>query len=409
MRAEIIAIGNEIITGHVVNTNAAYIASAIQNIGIMPMYHTAICDEVEAIKGALSTALKRVEAVFITGGLGPTRDDLTKEAICDYLEMKLEIWPDLLDELKAYFERLQKPMAVINKKQVAFPKSAYILKNPNGTAPGCILEKEGKYIILMPGPPKEMQPMLNNEVISYFKKKMKTYYETIDVKLFGIGESDVATQIAHLLGNFEWGSVATYVGKYEVIVRITVQAQTQMAARTQAQKIEDQVCQCLEPYIIGYNEDELEELVKQELKKNNMTVATVESCTGGLLAGALVNISGISQCFNEGIVTYSNAAKRKYVEVQEETLKQYGAVSKQTAREMAEGVKKVSGASIGLSTTGVAGPDGGTRDKPVGLVYIGIALPDKTYVYELRLNGTRQDVRAKTVKNILFKLYQLLK
>lgn len=409
MRAEIIAVGNEVVMGHITNTNAGYIAKELQTIGIMPKYHTAICDEIETVRAALDTALKRSDIILITGGLGPTKDDLTKETVCEFLGQKLEMQEDALKKIEAYFKSVGKTMSENNKKQALFPDTAYILQNNYGTAPGCILKHENSYIVLLPGPPKEMQPMFQSYVIPYFEKMMTTYYKTIDIKLFGIGESAMAEKIADLLGEFKWGIVAPYISGYEVIVRIIAQGKTKEEAINLAESSKNEIEKRLSEYVIGYNEDKLENQVVKCLEKHNYTVATVESCTGGLLAGTLVNCSGVSAYFEEGFITYSNEAKTKLVGVSEATLARVGAVSEETAREMAEGVRQVTGATIGLSTTGIAGPMGGTKQKPVGLVYIGLALPEKTYVYELHLKGTRQEIREKTVKTILYELYKLLK
>ncbi len=409
MNAEIIAVGDEVVKGYTINTNASYIAKQLQTIGIMPDYHTAVRDQAAAIKAAINTAIVRSKYIIVTGGLGPTKDDLTKEAVCEALGLPLCIRVNVLEEIKAYFKEMNQIMPSINEKQAAFPEEAYILKNNYGTAPGCIIEYNEAIIILLPGPPYEMQPMLENEVIPYLKQKRAFYNETLDIKLFGLGESEVATQLQGMLGEFEWGSIATYVGEYEIIVRINVQSGSLEKAKEQLQQKKKEVEERLGSFIIGYNKDRLEEIIVRFLLKNKKTIATVESCTGGLLAGTLINCGGVSACFNEGIVTYSNTAKMKYVDVKEATLQSVGAVSYQTAREMAEGVRKCSGADIGLSTTGIAGPDGGTPEKPVGLVYIGIATEAKTDVYELHLKGSRRTIREKTVKNILFQLYKLFK
>ncbi len=409
MKAEIIAVGNEIVTGNTVNSNASYIARQIQMLGIMPKYHTATCDTMQDIQEVLCKSLARADVVFVTGGLGPTADDLTKEAICDYLGLELVINEEISQNIQAYFKKIGRYMPESNKKQAAFPLGCYILKNENGTAPGCILTKQNQYIVLLPGPPKEMKPMLDHYALPYFKQKLNCCYHTIDIKLFGIGESEMAEKIAHLLGDFEYASVAPYIGDYEVIVRITAFGDNEKKAVEVAQKIKNSVCGCLGEYVIGYNQDTLENVVLELMKKHDYTIATAESCTGGMIASTLVNCSGISTYFKEGFITYSNEAKIKYVGVSEETLSAYGAVSKQTAREMAEGVRQRTQADIGLSATGIAGPSGAAQEKPVGLVYIGLATPDKTYVYELNLKGTRQQIRERTVKNVLFQLYRNLK
>lgn len=409
MNAEIIAVGDEIIKGYTTNTNASYISRQLQTIGIVPNYHTVIRDDKEAIKSAIKIAIQRSKYIIVTGGLGPTEDDLTKEAVCEALGLTLYMQEDLLGDLVCYFKERQEQMPHMNEKQAAFPREATILKNAYGTAPGCIIEYKGAIIVLLPGPPREMKPMFDEQVIPCLNQKQTIYNECLDIQLFGIGESEVATRLQGILGVFEWGSVATYVGHYEIIVRIIAQGSDRADLKRQVLQCKKEVEERLGCFVIGYNKDRLEEIVSKLLLNHQKTVATVESCTGGLLAGTLINCSGISQCFNEGIITYSNEAKMKYVGVKEETLKSFGAVSEQTAREMAEGVRRCSGATIGLSTTGIAGPGGGTVEKPVGLVYIGIATEDKTKVYELRLKGTRQEIREKTVKNILFQLYQLFK
>lgn len=385
MNAEIISVGDEIIKGYVMGTNASYISRQLQTIGIVPDYHTGVREDIEAIKSAIRTAINRSKYIIITGDLG-LRDDLTQ-----------------------YFKEINKERPPVNEKQVTFSKGAITLKNLHGIASGCIVECNEATMVLLPVPQSEMEPMLDHEVLPYLRQRQTFYSETLDIKLFGLSESEVATHLKSLLGEFEWGSIVTYVEEYEIIVSITVSANEKAYAKQQLLKKKKEVEACLGGFVIGYNKDRLEENVAKFLLDHKKTVATVESCTGGLLAGTLINCSGISDAFNEGIVTYSNAAKMKYVGVKEETLQAVGAVSKQTAKEMAEGIRKCSGADIGLSTTGIAGPGGGTPEKPVGLVYIGIATPEKTEVYELHLKGTRKEIREKTVKNILFQLYQLFK
>ncbi|MBP3888173.1 MAG: competence/damage-inducible protein A [Cellulosilyticum sp.] len=408
MKIEIIAVGNEVLYGHTVNTNASYLARSMQKLGISPMYMTVIGDDSDVIKEAVQLAMKRTDVIVLTGGLGPTPDDLTKEVVCEILGLSMEIIPEELEKLKQYFEKRERAMTSNNQKQAAFPKEAYILANDCGTAPGCILEQQGKTIILLPGPPKEMKHMFDNYVIPFFKEKVSHYYESIDIKCFGLGESELATRIAPLLGDGEGVNVATYVGKGEVIVRIAAYATEQAVLTDKIDAMKEKIEQCLGPWIIGYNNEELEEKVVSLLLKQHLTVATVESCTGGLIAATLVNCGGVSICFKEGIVTYSNEAKMKYVGVKKETLDSVGAVSEETAKQMAEGIRKATGADIGLSSTGIAGPGGGTPTKPVGLVYIGIAMPQGTEVFKLQLHGTRQENRERTVKEILFRLYKKL-
>lgn len=409
MKVEIIAVGDEVVYGHTVNTNASYLARNVQLCGLEPSYMSAVGDEAIKIKEALHLALQRSEIIIFTGGLGPTPDDLTKEVVCEALGMKMETLPKVYDALKAYFHKMGKEMPISNEKQAKFPINAKILPNDCGTASGCLLEAQGKMIILLPGPPKEMQPMFSNYVLPLLKNRSSIAIKHLDIKCFGIGESELAEKIKPLLGEQDGANIATYINGGEVIVRITVHEKNDKKADEKLCDLKNKIEQRLEPYIFGYNEDKLEENLMKCLSQRHMTVATVESCTGGLIAATLINYSGASACMNEGIVTYSNEAKMKYVDVQKETLQRVGAVSEETAREMAEGIRKRAQADIGLSSTGIAGPTGGTPSKPVGLVYIGIATREATEVFKLQLNGSRQEVRQKTVKHILFQLYKKLK
>ena len=409
MKAEILAIGNEIVTGHTINTNASYIARRIKEYGMLVSYHTAVGDCRAHIENALKIALERADYIFIIGGLGPTDDDLTKETVCDYLHKPLVFYPDIYEEIKAYFAKTNRTTPENNRKQAYFPKDGIILKNNYGTAPGCLIKLEEKCIVLLPGPPKELIPMFEDDVCLHLPGGLDGVYYTLDIKCFGIGESHIAEQIGDFLGEFDGVVIAPYVGNLEIIIRICAHRETLSEAISAVEIFKNKIENRLSPYIIGYNQDIIEENILNLLKIKEYSITTAESCTGGLLAGALVNCSGISNYFKEGIVTYSNEAKMKYLNVKEETLNHFGAVSYETAKEMAEGIRRLAGADIGLSTTGIAGPESGTKEKPVGLVYVGIALPNETLVYELRLDGTRQEIREKAVKHTLYRLYQKLK
>lgn len=409
MKVEIIAVGNEVVYGHTINTNASYLAKEVQALGMQPTYISAICDDEFAIKEAVTTAMKRAEIILLTGGLGPTPDDLTKEAVCKVLNLPLHVIPEELSKIKAYFNKIGRTMAANNEKQAAFPKEAIILANDCGTAPGCLIETDKATIVLLPGPPREMKMMFSKYVVPILKKKSDQYVNHLDIKCFGIGESELATRIQPLLGDQGAVNVATYVGNGEVIVRITAYENDKVAVDKLIKDMENKVKERLEEFIIGYNEDKLEEKVVSLLLEKQLTISTVESCTGGLIAATLVNCGGVSTCFKESIVTYSNEAKMDYVGVKKETLDRVGAVSEETAREMAEGIRRKAKVDIGLSSTGIAGPGGGTPLKPVGLVYIGIATGEGTDVFKLQLSGSRQEVREKTVKQILFQLYKKLR
>lgn len=409
MKAEIIAVGNEVVMGHTINTNASYIAKHVQKYGLLVRYHSAVGDYKVDIEKALENALGRAEVIFVIGGLGPTEDDLTKETVCEYLKKPLVFYDAIYEEIKAYFARTNRLTPENNRKQAYFPEDAWILENHHGTAPGCLIKVDNKSIFLLPGPPHELIPMFEHEVCTYLEKGLERVYHTIDIKCFGIGESHLAQSIGDLLGEIEDGVIAPYVGDLEIIIRVCVGKPTLEEAQTYAAFYKNKIVERLSSYIIGYNEETIEGNILKFLQERHYTITTAESCTGGLLAGALVNCGGISSYFKEGIVTYSNEAKIKYLGVEEDTLNQFGAVSYETAKEMAEGVRKLAGTHIGLATTGIAGPGGGTEEKPVGLVYIGIALPEETFVYELHLQGSRQSIRKQAVKHTLYRLYQKLK
>ncbi len=411
MKAEIIAVGNEVVDGYVINTNASYIAKQLSKLGIETVSHRSVKDAPEIIKTVVKEAVEKYEYIVITGGLGPTKDDLTKEVICDVLGKQIILKEDVLEDIKQKFKSKNKEMPHNNIKQAMFPADAYILNNKYGTAPGCVIPYNNSKIILLPGPPSELKVMFEEELVSYIKSDLETnnYIETIDIKVFGISESLVSQILTDRLGEDIWNNVATYVGNNEIIVRITKIDLVKEQAKNYIYNIKKQVEECFENNIIGYNEDKIEEEVVKLLIDGSKTVSTVESCTGGMLAQTLINCGGVSACFSEGIITYSNAAKVKYVKVSSDTLNTVGAVIRETAIQMAEGIKKASGADIGLSTTGIAGPGGGSKEKPVGLVYIAIAMPQETYVYELNLSGSRTEVREKAVKNVLFNLLKLLR
>ena len=409
MKVEIITVGNEVVCGYTINTNASYLAKEVQALGMQPTYISTICDEQSIIKETVINAAKRAELILVTGGLGPTPDDLTKEAVCEALNLPIQVIPEQLEKIQKYFNEKGCKMPSNNEKQAAFPKEAIILNNDCGTAPGCLIESENTTIVLLPGPPRELQMMFSKYVVPLLKDKSTKAFGRLDVKCFGIGESELATRIKHLLGQNENITVATYVNNGEVIVRITAYANQEEEAKRLTENMGKKVHHCLEEFIIGYNEEELEENVVQLLLNQNLTISTVESCTGGLIAATLVRCGGVSTCFKEGIITYSNEAKMKYIGVNKETLAEVGAVSEETAREMAEGIRREPKVDIGLSSTGSAGPGGGTPKKPVGLVYIGIATKEGTDVFKLQLNGSRQEIREKTVKHILFQLYKKIK
>lgn len=402
MKAEIIAIGTEILLGDIVNTNAQYLSKQLADNGIDVYHQSVIGDNEERVLEAFKEGFKRADIIITTGGLGPTKDDLTKEMASKYFNRELILDEESLKYIESYFKKNGRELKGGNKKQAYFPKGSIVLPNPNGTAPGAIIEEENKIMIILPGPPREMKPMFKNYVMPYLNKFTNEVLVSKVLRIFGIGEGYMAEKIEDLIDNQSNPTIAPYAKDKDVTLRITAKAKDKNTASKIIEPVEKEIRERLGDKIYGEGEDTtLEEVVAKKLISKNLTISTAESCTGGMLASTLINYPGISKVFLEGAVTYSNEAKIKRLGVKKETLDKYGAVSEETAREMALGIAKTSETNIGLSTTGLAGPDGGTKEKPVGLVYIGLSINGEVRVKKLNLQGDRQKIRIRTVMNIL--------
>lgn len=402
MKAEIIAIGTEILLGDIVNTNAQYLSKQLADNGIDVYHQSVIGDNEERVLEAFKEGFKRADIIITTGGLGPTKDDLTKEMASKYFNRELILDEESLKYIESYFKKNGRELKGGNKKQAYFPKGSIVLPNPNGTAPGAIIEEENKIMIILPGPPREMKPMFKNYVMPYLNKFTNEVLVSKVLRIFGIGEGYMAEKIEDLIDNQSNPTIAPYAKDKDVTLRITAKAKDKNTALKIIEPVEKEIRERLGDNIYGEGEDTtLEEVVAKKLISKNLTISTAESCTGGMLASTLINYPGISKVFLEGAVTYSNEAKIKRLGVKKETLDKYGAVSEETAREMALGIAKTSETNIGLSTTGLAGPDGGTKEKPVGLVYIGLSINGEVRVKKLNLQGDRQKIRIRTVMNIL--------
>ena len=400
MKCEILAVGTEILLGDIVNTNAQYIAKRLSEEGIFVYHQSVVGDNPNRLKNAYELAFSRSDLVITTGGLGPTKDDLTKEVAFDYFKKEAVCHEESLNYIKAYFSKINKPFTKTNEKQAYFPKDAIILKNNNGTAPGCIIKENEKTLIMLPGPPREMKAMFEESVIPYLKKYSDQVLVSKVLRVIGVGESEAAELIGDLIDN-ENPTVAPYAKNGEMIFRITAKAKNNEEARKLISPIESRIRFLLGENIYGEGDTTLEKVVGEMLVNNRITIATAESCTGGLVAAKLINYPGISSSMLEGAVTYSNEAKINRLGVNPKTLERFGAVSKETAEEMARGIARVSGADIGISTTGIAGPGGGTKEKPVGLVYIGVYYNGEIQVKKLNLIGDRQRVREKAAMELI--------
>lgn len=409
MIAELISVGTELLLGNIVNTNAAYLSEKLALLGYSVYFQTTVGDNEKRLSMALQSALSRSDVIILSGGLGPTEDDLTKETVAKVLGLSCYEDEAVKTAITEYFNKREiKTVTENNWKQVLVPEGAQILFNSNGTAPGLILTAEGdKRVILLPGPPGELQPMFEEQVMPYLSELgSETIYSQV-VKIHGVGESAVEDQIKDIIDGQDNPTVAPYAKTGEVHLRVTAKAETKKEARKLVQPVCAEIQRRFGNAVYTTDENEtLEENIVKLLQKHDLKVVTAESCTGGLLAGRLVNVPGVSEVFRQGFVTYSNKAKRKMLDVSKSTLKKYGAVSKQTAKEMAAGAAILTGADVAVSITGLAGPDGATKDKPVGLVYISCYINEKNYVKEYMFSGNRQKIRENSVVYALSLLRQ---
>lgn len=401
MRAEILAVGTEILLGNIVNTNAQYIANRLAQLGIEVYHQSVVGDNEERLRQAYDLAFERAELVITTGGLGPTKDDLTKEVAFDYFGKRPILHEGVLKDIEGFFEKLHMGMGENNKKQAYFPKDAIIMPNNNGTAPGCIIEENNKILAVLPGPPREMKAMFEESLVPYLMKFQDGVLHSKTLRIIGMGESKVAEVIEDIIDGSKNPTVAPYAKDGEVTLRITAKAKNDEEANKLILPVEGEIRSRLGMAVYGEGEISIEDVIGKMLVDNKLTIATAESCTGGLLAGTIINYPGISEVFKEGVITYTNESKMKRLKVKKDILDKFGAVSSQTAAEMAEGIAKMAGTDIGISTTGIAGPGGGSEEKPVGLVYVGLYLKGEVKTKEFNLVGDRQRIRVATVNRTL--------
>lgn len=409
MVVELVSVGTELLLGNIVNTNAAFLAEQCAALGLSCYYQSVVGDNVDRLKGILATALERADIIILSGGLGPTSDDLTKETAANVMGMPLVMDRHSLERIEVFFKTRNLEMTDNNKKQALVPRGAVVLDNDNGTAPGLILEKGKKRMILLPGPPNELRPMFVNSVKPYLEAIEPGIIYSKTVKICGMGESKVATVIGDLIEGQTNPTVAPYAKTGEVHLRVTARAMDEKEAKQLVKPMVKELKNRFGTAIYTTEQDvTLERAVVDLLLANELTVSTIESCTGGLLAARLINIPGVSEVFKSGYITYSNKAKRKVVGVKKGSLHKYGAVSEQVAYEMATGPAMVSRADVNVSITGIAGPDGGSVEKPVGLVYIGCCVKGKTTVRQYRFMGNREKIRESAVSAALTLMRQCI-
>ncbi|GMQ56991.1 competence/damage-inducible protein A [Vallitalea sediminicola] len=409
MTAEIIAIGTELLLGDILNTNARYLSRQLADMGISVYYQSVVGDNVDRLQETLKNAMNRTSIIITTGGLGPTTDDLSKETIAKVLDLPLIEHEESKKRIIDIFKQRDIYMAENNLKQAYIPEGAIVLENDNGTAPGFIVKTKKNIIIVLPGPPSEMKPMFENGVKKELEKLNEGVIYSRTVKLCGIGESTVAKILQDLIDKQTNPTIAPYAKDGEVHLRITAKTNEESEAIKLIDDMEHKVADYVSEYIYTNDEKTLEETIVDILKNKNLTLSVAESCTGGLLSGRIINCSGVSDVYKEGFITYSNEAKMEYLGVSKDTLDKYGAVSEETAIEMAEGLIRKCNTSASISITGIAGPTGGTEDKPVGLVYIGVSYDGVTTVKKCIFYGNRQKIRTRAVVESLIMLWNRIK
>lgn len=401
MKGEIIAVGTELLLGNIVNTNAQYLSQRLADLGIDIFYHVAVGDNMKRLIETIETSLGRSDLIITSGGLGPTVDDITKEGVSKALGLNLLRDEESIKKIEKMFKAMGRPMTENNIKQGYIPEGAIIIENDNGTAPGVIIEKDGKTVIMLPGPPKELYPMFEDKVLPYLKNKVHSTIRSRMLRVIGIGESAAEDMLKEIFKSQTNPTIAPYAKDGEVHLRITAKTDTADEAVQLIAQMEQKVKSILGENIYGYNEESLEEVVLKLLQERKMTLSLAESCTGGLIANRLTDVPGASESFICGITSYSNESKINILGVKEDTIRNYGAVSSQTAEEMAVGAKRIGGTDIGASITGIAGPDGGSAEKPVGLCYIGIAIGNEVKVHKLMFNGNRKKIKWNSSSKVI--------
>ena len=403
MRAEIISVGTELLLGQITDTNAPYLSRALSALGIDVFYRITVGDNTARLGETLERALTRADLVITIGGLGPTQDDLTKETIAEVLAERMAADPESEEAIRAFFERRGIQIAQSNLKQALKPESGIAIPNSVGTAPGTIVEKNGKIVIALPGPPSEFVPMVESSVIPYLSLK-STGAQTIilsrTLRVCGIGESAAEEKVKDLLGSAN-PTIAPYAMSGEVQFRITAKASDRDEALRMISGLESQARERLADLVYGVDDETLESVVVHALIERKLSLALAESCTGGLISHRVTNVPGSSETLLAGITAYGNAAKTKFLGVPKELIESHGAVSPEVAEAMAEGAAAQTGADLALGVTGIAGPGGGSLEKPVGLVYIGLKTPEGVNSTKNVFGGSRQEIKLRASQTAL--------
>ena len=392
MIVELISTGTELLLGDILNSNAQFLAQRLNDAGFLIYYQTTVGDNEERLLQAYDIAAHRADIIITTGGLGPTRGDITKEMVAKYLGLPLVMSEMWINKLETYFKSRGRVMTDNNRKQAMVPQGATVFYNEVGTAPGLAVKSpDGKIFIMLPGPPAETQHVFTEHVMPYLRKEFKSQgvIHSRVLHLRNITESACAAALDDLIMAQTNPTIATYARRGEIVVRITARGETLEEAEALNKDMEGKIRALLGKHIYGVDYENMAEVLGKNLKANNYTIAFAESCTGGLASSMVTDIPGSSDYLLGSVVSYSNMAKHKVLGVKQETLDKYTAVSEQTAKEMAEGVRKLFGTTFGVSVTGIAGPSGGTAEQPVGLVYIAVSSPLGTTCEEHRFMSSR--------------------
>ncbi len=401
MRAEIISVGTELLLGQITDTNAAYLSSRLPELGIDLHFRSTVGDNEARLVSALELALSRSDVVFTIGGLGPTQDDLTKETVAKVLGDELVLDEESAADLRAFFKTRGIEMPATNLKQAMLPKRGAKVPNPNGTAPGALFEAgQGKLVISMPGPPREFNPMVDEQVLPLLRQRLGECVSIIRsrvLRIAGVGESSVEDKVRSLLSS-DNPTVAPLAGSWEVHLRITAKAGSGPEADAMLDETDARLVSILGESVYGRDKQRLEDVVVGLLREKGLTLSVAESCTGGLLANRITNVPGSSDVLEMGIVSYSNQSKSKLLGVPEDMIAERGAVSEEVAASMAEGVRRVSGSDVSVGITGIAGPTGGTPTKPVGLVYMSLCIDGHTQTTRNQFPGGREDVKQRATQ-----------
>ena len=397
MVAELIAVGTELLLGNVANTDAQIISQGLSALGITVLHHTVVGDNPQRLAEALETARNRADIIITTGGLGPTYDDLTKQTICKTFNRELELHEDILEELKTWFQtKMGKKMPENNIQQAMLPVDCTIFDNPVGTAPGCAFVEDGVHVLMLPGPPFECRYMFEHWAAPYLEKLTDGVIVSHEIRVFGMGESAVEEALHEPMTTLTNPTLAPYAKTNECMVRATARAESREKAEELLTPLVREVCETLGDVVYGVDVGSLEEVVSGLLAERGLTLAAAESCTGGLLSKRMTDLPGASKVFRGGVVSYVNDVKANVLGVPREVLEQYGAVSEETARAMAEGCRRVCGSDLAVSLTGVAGPERDDWGNEVGTVYAALAGPEETICKKLTCGRGRGRDRVRT-------------